>query len=669
MPASADAVRPKQAAPARKTSSPAGGGSAEAGRSSVTPAVSYTAPDAAASPFEEIGQAAAAPARRRKNPNVRAALVVSLLLFLLSGAGVAVYVLRINGAPAGPAVDGPGEGNPAKAEVANAHFSSKQRHPAEVVYDKSTPLPRRALLISVHNYLFANPVGTGLPTRGARHVSGLPDRLANGLRIPRNQIAHLSDAAARGEARPPLKGVIEDSLTKFLHSSRPQDRVLVFFIGHAVDSGGVPYLVPLEGELDAPDTLIPLPWVFAQLAECPARQKFLVLDVCRLDPVAGTERPGGEAMTAALAGAINTPPPGLQVWSACGLEQHSYETERAPMGVFLDALQTGLERASDGKLQLQEHIQRPDDPVPLERLKVEVDADIAKDLGRLKLAQATLLTGSPPSTGAAFDPTEPAPRVPELAAGPKPLTPDKRDRLAKLLADVAAPAVKPSAQETRVDFSLLPWFDEEKLAPYLVDSADETDLQKTVRKTQSLLYAVAGSPVPPRLADAVKEVRKTLKGNLTILRDGYRAPRNESQFKNQVMNDERDVARIMAKLTEAHEELQAAGEQRAAETKRWKANYDFMLARLEAEIAYLFEYQSMLGQMRKELPPRDAELHGGWKLAATTSLTGDSQGKKMASSSRKRLDRIIQENPGTPWEVLARREKLTALGLEWKPSK
>jgi len=110
-------------------------------------------------------------------------------------------------------------------------------------------------------------------------------------------------------------------------------------------------------------------------------------------------------------------------------------------------------------------------------------------------------------------------------------------------------------------------------------------------------------------------------------------------------------------------------DKREAEPKRWQANYDFMLARLEEEIAYLFEYQSMLGQMRKELPPLDRQLYNGWKLAATTSLSGDSAGRKMASSSRKTLDKIIKDHPGTPWEILAKREKLTALGLEWKPAK
>ena len=39
-------------------------------------------------------------------------------------------------------------------------------------------------------------------------------------------------------------------------------------------------------------------------------------------------------------------------------------------------------------------------------------------------------------------------------------------------------------------------------------------------------------------------------------------------------------------------------------------------ARIETEIAYLYEYESMLGRMRKELPPRDPNVHGGWKLAA-----------------------------------------------------
>ena len=101
------------------------------------------------------------------------------------------------------------------------------------------------------------------------------------------------------------------------------------------------------------------------------------------------------------------------------------------------------------------------------------------------------------------------------------------------------------------------------------------------------------------------------------------------------------------------------------ETKRWQVNYDFTLARLEAQSAYLFEYDSVLGQMRKRCrnwPP--ARTAGSWRRWKTPK--GDSQGKNLAKASRKLLDQIIKDNPDTPWEVLARREKLTALGLQWQ---
>jgi hypothetical protein len=248
------------------------------------------------------------------------------------------------------------------------------------------------------------------------------------------------------------------------------------------------------------------------------------------------------------------------------------------------------------------------------------------------------------------------------------LSAKKQAELENLLADVAVPPIKPAVHESGIDFNILPAFDEKKLEPYLKDAGTETELQKTVHKTQILLFAVSGLPPPAELAEPVQELAMTLKGNLSILREGYRAPANENDLKNQIMRDERRVAALMARLNEALEDMKSAGEKRNDEGKRWQANYDYMLARLEDEIAYLWEYQSMLGQMRKEVPPLDRKLYRGWKLAATTTLSGDSTGKKLAAAARKTLDKIIKDHAGTPWEVLAKRQKLTALGLEWKPA-
>jgi hypothetical protein len=528
-------------------------------------------------------------------------------------------------------------------------------------------------VISVHNYLYANPVGSGLPPsaldRKPRNVSNFLDALTKGLRVPLTQIAHLSDAAAR-DPRPPLKPVIQKTLTDFLESSRRQDRVLVFFIGHAVELGGEPYLVPIEGELDNASTLLPLPWVYQQLEKCRARQKVLVLDVDRFNPTLGLERPGGGPLGAKFDAALKAPPPGVQVWSACVAKQLSYETDQMPMGAFLDELWTALAPTSP-RQGLEGKIQRPDDPLPLGPLNELVNRGLQAELGPQKLEQVARVSGGDADNGAAYDRDEPLPPSPVLA--PYVRSRENRDLAHRVLdKEIGAPPVKVSLNDLAINYDLLPPFAEEALKPYEEAGDPNSPLQQVVHRARVALWAVSASGEPAELAAEVRKVRAEVKVDLSVMRDGYRAPAGgagETRFKAQILDDERKVADILLTLNEALEELKAAGAGRGQAPKRWQANYDFMLARVQAQIAYLYEYQSMLGQMRKEFPRRDPALHGGWRLAAQTELTGDATGKRLARNARKLLDQLIGQHRGTPWEVLAKREKLTALGLEWKPAR
>ena len=181
------------------------------------------------------------------------------------------------------------------------------------------------------------------------------------------------------------------------------------------------------------------------------------------------------------------------------------------------------------------------------------------------------------------------------------------------------------------------------------------------------------SEVPAELKAEADKVRAELKGvdlagMVKIMKEGYPKPANENQFKNEVADRERQIAAILGELSEVYDELKGVKKMREGETKRWQANYDFTVARMEAQIAFIYEFQSMLGQIRKEFPPKE-EFHTKWVLASNEALTGDSAGKKLAASSRKILDQIATDHAGTPWEVLAKREKFTALGLEWKGSR
>src|SRR5262249_27932031 len=143
----------------------------------------------------------------------------------------------------------------------------------------------------------------------------------------------------------------------------------------------------------------------------------------------------------------------------------------------------------------------------------------------------------------------------------------------------------------------------------------------------------------------------------------------EARFKDQVYDDGREMAKIVLRLNDTRRDLEDVAEARSKEPRRWQANYDFVKACLLAQMAYLEEYQSLLGQMRKEFPPLDRELYGGWRLASQTTMHGDGDGKRLARQSRSLLAKIAQQHKGTPWEVLAKREKLTALGLDWQPAR
>ena len=117
--------------------------------------------------------------------------------------------------------------------------------------------------------------------------------------------------------------------------------MVIVFAGHAIEIGKEAYLVPLDGTVkDAdPKELISLSWLYNRLKECRARQKVLILDVCRYDPARGEQRPGSGPMGEVLDARLQQPPPGVQVWSSCLRGQQAYEFERG--SVFLQALCSG----------------------------------------------------------------------------------------------------------------------------------------------------------------------------------------------------------------------------------------------------------------------------------------------------------------------------------------
>jgi hypothetical protein len=610
---------------------------------------------------------------RRRSHGPGWLLAVVGVLGLLAGAAAAFLLRDRFAAPRRPSAE--------QREVAAVEAGSSPADTPEVAppsgrpdLPSDAPFPRRFLAIGVCNYLYANSVGYGSSGPGAHNLHTLVQKLSRSLRIRPDQVVELSDgvyqppqspAAAKGIRPPPqpagpqpvptVKAVLEKTLTAFLNGCRAQDRILVLFAGHAIAIDDTAYLVPAEGELTVKESLIPLQWVYDQLAQCKARQKVLILDVCRFDPSRGAERPGGGPMDEKLDRALKTPPPGVQVWSACVAGQYSFESDG--VSVFLDQLHASKNQAVLRKMQ------HPEEPLPLEALAQtvgrETEAAVEEDV---HVKQTPRLVGKEAPGGAAYDPNEPFP--PKLVPEPPPVPGGNvvpRAEVARLLQEIELPPVKLSRGEP-VAFRLetvVP-FSAQVMEPYKADYANIREFLKIEGKRQQF-------PLRAATLDAIDALRKYAK---TPLREDFRGSSND-RVKAEILKDQRAPARIIGELDEVREKMQRAADKRDEEpSKRWQAHFDYVYAALLARLTYLHEYNLMLGRIRQDrLPERNPKVHGGWRLASREKPQGGKEVRDLADESKKILNRMVRQYQGTPWEVLARRERLTALGLEWQPTR
>jgi hypothetical protein len=217
---------------------------------------------------------------------------------------------------------------------------------------------------------------------------------------------------------------------------------------------------------------------------------------------------------------------------------------------------------------------------------------------------------------------------------------------------------------------LLPAFSDVALAGYQADNV-KAPFREAIERARVALWSVTRVEAPEELRSAVKQAKGNLQPKESLPRQ-LRAPMNpmaEKQQKDQVLARERAVARLIGQLTEALEALEKAGAARDKEPRRWQANYDYVLAQLQAQLAHLYEYQSMMGQFRKGLPALNKSTHDGWRLTPQEKLQGDAAGKKLASAARKLMEQIVTDYPNTPWAELAKRDQQVPLGLDWQPAK
>lgn len=515
--------------------------------------------------------------------------------------------------------------------------------------DPKAPAPRRLLFVHAGGYLYLNPLTSAAPDAPDR-ARDAADRLASALHVPtakgNDQLFVLADTTAL-DPHPPTKAALTKALDGFCATTREQDRVVIYFGAHAVERDGKAFLVPLDGDLDAPDTLIPVADVYAKLNRLKAAQKVIIWDVCRANPDRPRGRRDGGPMSEALFQALTSPPEGVQAMVSCspgerGLE---YTAPRGPTALFagsvyLDALrQAGFDDLSKAA---------PRDAIPVEAWNKAASKAVNVVANALGVRQTPAAAGAAPKTAAAFDPkAEPAKRfdLPPPPSGP--LAPEAKAILDEL-------ALPPLFEEDHAQVGRVP-FAEDALKKH----APDVSLDEIAKNMDKYPLRVATLRALQTIRDVWAQGGKEAKGVTPLLN-----PVTE-KTKKAISDAQVPPAEALLKLESELELLLAAAPLREKETKRWQAHYDYTVAEVRLRLVLLNEYNLMLARVRTETLPDLAPGAAGWRLAGSEKLTSRKDVRDLYVAAREGFAQVAADHKGTPWEVLAKRSRATVPGLRW----
>jgi hypothetical protein len=517
---------------------------------------------------------------------------------------------------------------------------------------QSGGFPRRMLVLNVTRYLYCNRLAAGTDRTGDA-VTTAARRLAFDWRIPAdqssNQLYILSDTAA-DDPRPMLKPLIVETLTKFCETSRPQDRVVIYFGGHAAEVSGKAYLVPAEGELADATTLLPLDDFWAAVKECKAAQRVVLFDVCRLNEDEDKVRPGSDPMTPGLEKALLSPPGGVEVVISCAAGQTAAEFRRSPAAdvtgsLFLSSLKKATGRKADRP--------KPEDPFPVATW-VDVTAAHIKEIARAtgRPVQTPKRGGEPPASPPPADPD--APPVPRFDL-PFPPKGAPATEVEAIVNRITLPPIREAETADDDRPELLVPFPADVMKDYR--PADDLDADKFPHRQATV----------DALATITREWGRTSAKEARGLRYEFAGETND-RVKKTIEREQEVPARIIIRLEQTIRKLDGLAETLDREPSRyWRAAFQYALAQAKARLAFMHEYNLALGLIRTDSLPEVDKSKGqdGLQLVSVDKMK--SKKKELADEARELFGKIAADHKGTPFAVAAKRSQAVALGLEWRP--
>jgi hypothetical protein len=448
--------------------------------------------------------------------------------------------------------------------------------------------------------------------------------------------------------------MITGTLRSFCETSRAQDRVLLYFAGHAFEKDGKGYFAPLEGETSDAATVIPVADIYEMLKTCKATQRVVVWDVCRRNPARPRVRPDFGPMTEALARVLSASPPGIEVVLPCAPGEFAleYSEPKGEARLFAgSALHDALRQAFEDRAARKKP--ESDDPIPIAEMFPEFERYVASAAKAFGVKQTPKLIGKRPDKLINADSKE-AP----AAAAKIPLGADAAllSDLKEISAVLDLPPVLGDSEQRLPNYVNL--FSRNALKSYEPDVPTAEFLKKP--DTYRLRVAVL------RALQSIRDTSATTVPTAGKRPTAVDAPITDKS-KKLVLAAQEPVALALAKLEGELEYLASLGRLRDKEPKLWRAHYDYTMAELRLRLAVLNEYNLALGHIRTESLPELTVGSRGWQLVPVEKMQSKKPIRDLFALATEGFKSLAAENKGTPWEVLAKRGLLTMPGLRWEP--
>jgi len=216
----------------------------------------------------------------------------------------------------------------------------------------------------------------------------------------------------------------------------------------------------------------------------------------------------------------------------------------------------------------------------------------------------------------------------------------------------------------------LPKFAAAKLSNYAVSDKESVEQHRNRWLADKIAYAKV-FPMRAALFEAAQEAAdlRTLKFPLALAAAG--APLPTPKQKAGIMQFQASLAMAIFKLEQAHKQMEKMADLRSKQKiLRWKADFDFVQARVQTNLIFLFECDYTLGQVRADALPKLTPDQDGWKIILRPKISvTEAKAKDLVKTRSKLLKQIQEEYADTPWAHFAERESKRDLGMEWTAKK